>query len=187
MNFRTPHLNFDVQFQLNQNKDFAQIMYENEQDKNSYSLSLAPGYEHEIEVVIKGQTTTPAFEDMALEQRNCRLDHAIEDHSHQKIFSNSNCKYECRVKKAFDACHCIPWDFIYIQNDAQECDVFGRTCFFQAMENITHDPDDICGECDRECKKLTFELKLVKSTSLKIDTNAQNGFCNKYLCVDRKG
>ena len=184
MNFRTSHPDFNVQFQLNQNKDFAQILHGNDQDQNTYSLSLAPGYEHEIEIVVKGQTTTPAFEDLTLEQRNCRLDHEVEDQSDQKVFSYGKCKYECHIKRAIDSCHCIPWDFITTQNDASECDVFGRTCFFHAMENVTHDPEDVCAECDHECKKLTFEPKLVKSTSLEIP---QNGFCNKYLCVLKSG
>ena len=53
-----------------------------------------------------------------------------------KVYNKRNCQYQCRVTNAFEICSCIPWDFPLTTNLGDECDVFGRTCFYNAMKQI---------------------------------------------------
>ena len=158
---RTSYMDSNVQIQVHSNKDFAQILYANDQDMGTRSLSLQPGFEYEVQVSVSGQMTTPVFEELSIDDRDCRLPYEIQKDSLQKWYTHGKCKYDCHVKKAYDVCQCIPWDFIgKIDDDIMECDIFGRTCFFHAIEQSIHDPEDICARsCEKECHKMTFKMK----------------------------
>ena len=68
-------------------------------------------------------------------ERHCFLSDEVSTTSTLKHYSKQNCKYECKVKFALKNCGCIPWDFPLNLNDSViECDVFGRTCFFNAIK-----------------------------------------------------
>ena len=79
-------------------------------------------------------------------------------------------------------CGCIPWDFIHNIEDANECDVFGRTCFFNIYEKMIHDGTNHCRHCIEKCDSLEFKTKIVKSESLAMDLKNM-ALCNKYVCA----
>ena len=64
------------------------------------------------------------------------LENEVFDDSIFKTYTAKNCKYECHVKLAEKMCKCIPWDYLHNKKSV-ECDIFGRTCFYNAMENLT--------------------------------------------------
>ena len=81
-----------------------------------------------------GQISTQAFVSFNINQRKCHLEHEVLAESNFRIHTENNCKYECHVEHAKDVCQCIPWDFMH-NTEMSECDVFGRTCFLNVMEN----------------------------------------------------
>ena len=133
---RTKHRDFNIQLQVNENKRLPQILHSSFQEKTTKSLTLKPGYEYKIEISMDGQIGTNGFQDLPLIQRNCRLNHEINKDSIFKVYSKSNCMYECYVKKAYESCQCVPWDFLHNNANASECDIFGRTCFYSQMKKL---------------------------------------------------
>ena len=113
-------------------------------------------YQVIYQVMPKVIKTTPAFKKMNLEQRKCKLSHEVEENSIFKVYTQQNCKYECYVKEAESLCQCIPWDFMHQNEMAEECDIFGRTCFYNAMENISKS-SNLCNDCVKECDYITYD------------------------------
>ena len=65
------------------------------------------------------------------------------------------------MKIATEICKCIPWDFIQ-NSKANECDVFGRTCFYNTMKNLTKFPENFCKQCIEECDYIKFNKQIIK-------------------------
>ena len=104
------------------------------------------------------------FKKLSPTERNCVIK---EDEFYSgtfKAYNINNCKYECQVKKAQDLCQCIPWDFIDHESDKLECDVFGRTCFFNAMQNLSHLHINSCPHCKDDCEFTKYRT-LVKDVN----------------------
>ena len=149
------------------------------------SLILKSGYEYEIKVMPKVFETTPAFKKMNLEQRKCKLSHEVEENSIFKVYTQQNCKYECYVKKAESLCKCIPWDFMHQNAMAKECDIFGRTCFYNAMKNISLSIN-FCNDCVKECDYITYDGIVIKETSRKLLKIRHTYFDHSKICEGEK-
>ena len=102
------------------------------------SLSLEPGHEYIIKLDPYGQLSTEDFKAMLLEKRNCRLDYEIFENATHPVYTKANCKFDCYINSAFKTCKCVPWDFVNRIQGAEECDIFGRTCFFNMIESLAH-------------------------------------------------
>ena len=74
---RTEHKDFNVQMQIHQNKEIAQILYASNQDFDMKSVSLKPGFEYIIELSPFGQTSTQLFKELPIEKRKCLLENEI--------------------------------------------------------------------------------------------------------------
>lgn len=184
---RSNHKDFNLQFQVNQDKELAQIFHKSLQEENMKSLSLKPGFEYTLKISVTGQISTQEFQDLSLNHRKCRLSHEIFEGSIFKIYSQSNCQYECHVLKAYESCSCIPWDFLHYINEAPECDVFGRTCFFRSLENNKHDPFDHCSHCIEECDQVSFAASISDMKSLTLKLTNYGGYCNHLICTELLG
>ena len=79
--------------QVNGNNDFPQILYYQDQDLDTRSMQLKPGYIYEIEVSASGQVSTPGFKELSREVRRCRLENEVDQDSIFKSYSQSNCRY----------------------------------------------------------------------------------------------
>ena len=189
---RTSHHDFNVQLQVQEGKGFPQILYGVNQDRNQRSISLKPGYEYVIELQPYGKVSTDEVKDMPLDKRKCRLIHETLDGSTHPLYTKDNCLYDCHVQKASEQCQCVPWDFANNIKDSEECDVFGRTCFFNMIENLTHEIHDFCSHCEEEFDWIRYRRKVIGSESVSlvmkggdpimgIDGTQQH--CNKYICV----
>ena len=176
---------FSIQMQINQDKDLAQILQNDVQELSTGSITLKPGPEYVIEVDAKGQTATKAFRDLSIEERKCKLEHEVDVDSIFRLYSLSNCKYECHVLKAYEICGCRPWDFMHMNNSAPECDSFGRTCFYRAMKTIKHNSTKSCPQCIDECDKFTFHSKVTESHLIQMSNVGNLMFCDqkRYLCA----
>ena len=126
----------------------------NTQEPRLGSLSLEAGNEYIIQVYSNGLASTEQYKSLSLKDRHCRLEHEVDKSSPFKVYAKNNCIYECNVKLVGDFCKCIPWEFIHNTN-ASECDIFGRTCFFKAMEDMNKFPGDQCN-CMMECDYINY-------------------------------
>ena len=159
--------------------------------QNIHEPFLSPGNEYIIKLTPYGRVSEIAFQDLTLEQRKCRLKHEVFDGATTSIYSKRNCKYDCQVKMAIESCQCIPWDFTANDIDVEECDLFGRSCFFGKLANFTHSPVDLCLHCIDECDRMEFKREIIDVKSLKLNpkVNDQNEteYCNEYVCMDLFG
>ena len=184
MNPRTSHNDFKVQMQVHSKTGFPQILYESQQEDDQKSISLEPGYEYEIILDPYGQVSTEAFKALSLDERGCRLKHELHNMATHPTYSTEHCKFDCHVNMAFETCKCVPWDFVTNVNDAIECDLFGRTCFFNVVESLTHGSDDNCSHCQLErCDYVMYRKTILKSTSLTLKRESEGMKSNKYVTM----
>ena len=85
----TSHHDFNIQMQINQNADYAHILFGSQQENAQKSMTLKPGYEYEIEVSMDRKKSTPDFRKFTLEQRNCRLSHEILENATYKYYTKA--------------------------------------------------------------------------------------------------
>ena len=85
----TSHHDFNVQMQINQNEDYAHILFGSQQENEHKSVTLKTGIEYEIEVSMVGKKSTPEFRKLPLEQRNCRLSHEILQNATYKKYTKA--------------------------------------------------------------------------------------------------
>ena len=81
--------------------------------------------------------------------------------------------YECEVENAYKVCQCIPWDFFHelkSNGSAKECDVFGRTCFHNAINTVTKEKDS-CKHCSEECDMMNFDVSIASTKKLTSEWN----------------
>ena len=155
-----------VQLKFHQSKQLPHLFEDDKLQHSSSSMFLDRGMEYFIDVIPHMVKTTKAFQEMALIQRKCKLDHEVGMNSIFKLYTQKNCKYECNIKKAEEMCNCIPWDFLHQKYSlAKECDLFGRTCFYNAMEFVSKSRNysrNFCKHCVKECDYTKFDGIITK-------------------------
>ena len=160
-----------VQLQIHHADDIGTLSTKADFLRGTEAITLKRGYEYHIDVTPVGSRSSDNLKALDAEDRNCLLENEIPEKSIFKRYTESNCKYECHVAIAKQNCGCIPWDFMAKATHlGDECDVFGRTCFFKEIKDIALNPQDICPHCKEACDKTEFVKKEVKS-----------GTANKYL------
>ena len=162
-----------VQMQIHPNYEMAQIFYDENQDHKTKSIKLEVGHEYDYEVSITGQISYTGFRSLSHEQRKCYLESEVSEGSWFSKYSQKNCMYECHARLALEKCGCIPWDFYHL-GEFQECDVFGRTCYINTMENLTHMVESPCHDCPKDCDYFKYSLEL-KSDEKIFDRDAYGG------------
>ena len=167
-----------VQMQIHPTNEMAQILYDENQDVKTRSIKLEAGHEYDFEISINGQTSLKEFKSLPKDLRKCNLQSEVQQGSWFSKYSQRNCVYECNARLAIERCGCIPWDFYHL-GEFQECDVFGRTCFINTMENLTHLLKSPCQNCPKDCDyfKYNIESKSVE----KIFDDSGFGYGGKYF------
>ena len=177
-----------IQMQIHHNLEMAHILQDNQFTKDTSSISLKRGYEYFIDIIPIGQISTNRFKELSKEQRHCLLKDEVNQDSMFKMYSKENCKYECHVKLAMDACRCSTWDFLHDSRKMSypECDVFGRTCFFETMKNLSLSNSNHCPQCLDECESIKYKMMITKSVKSNLRKpvtdlllNANNTFLDK--------
>ena len=186
-----------VELMIHQSNEFARFFQDDSLIKSTKVPpfpKLERSWEYWIEVTPHVQKTTEAFKNIHLQNRGCRLQHEVHENSVFKSYTMENCRYECHVKKAVEICKCIPWDFNFIHHDRQiqECDIFGRTCFYHSVKNLTLiSKDIICNHCIKECDYATYDIVEIGKKSIGdilkrkyFDVNKNTGQCTgqRALC-----
>ena len=102
--------------------------------------------------------------------------------SNFKKYTENNCRYECHVNLAKQFCKCIPWDYIDSESKSfDECDVFGRTCFWKAMKQFSISQNDKCPMCKPECDFVKFEKLITNKEMLATHGISGGKYYNRQL------
>ena len=91
--------------------------------------------------------------DIPSEKRNCKFEDEIEGLEMFKLYTQSACEFEAKVKKAQYECRCLPW-FIPSRERFQICDLFGNYCFNHIYDNTEVDRT----KCLPSCHQIQFNL-----------------------------
>ena len=182
---QTRHRKVGLQMQIQGGKAFPNILYGGNQEQSLKSMSLEPGFEYIIELDPYGQLSSNDFKSMALDKRQCQLDNEIFDNSTHQIYTKANCIFDCHVNMAFETCKCVPWDFVNKIESTEECDIFGRTCFFNMIESLAHGSDQSCSHCIDECDSIKYRRRIIKEIKLDLLRKGYETYCNKYICILR--
>ena len=156
----------EIEFQLHQPEEIGKVLKSSTYNKFKKPIVLKAGYEYFIDVTPTGQIPTEAFKNLNLEARKCKLEHEVSESSVFKVYTKNNCEYECHANLALEKCQCVPWDFVTEKNH-EECDIFGRSCFFDTIKNLTISPEDPCNEiCLKECNHVDYHKELTMEKNL---------------------
>ena len=153
-----------VVMKLHQRDDFGLLSSEAESVKHIEPIYLERGFEYYYDVTPIGQRSSSSLKNLDKEERDCYLEEETHDGSIFKKYSKSKCLYECRVALVEQKCGCIPWDFMAKKEGftKKECNIFGRSCFFFEMENVTTNENGQCPNCKESCDSTQYKNKLVK-------------------------
>ena len=141
---------------------------------------LWPGYHTTIHTVPKILETSSNFDNLALDQRNCRLPHETTGFMLLQEYTQKGCEIECAAKKATTFCRCLPWNYPNNFTLFPMCDMFGGFCFNRIMS------DEVfykrCkSECLPDCQEISLSL-WQRSTPLNIEDLCKDGtFFDKFF------
>ena len=151
---------YQLLMQVHSSGDLAHI--------TSEPIHLESGMEYFIDILPVATRSSEKFKQLDVEDRNCLMEHEVSEDSIFKGYSEANCKYQCWVGLAKETCQCLPWDFIHknMTPFEQECDVFGRTCFFATMRNLSESSEDLCPTCKKACDYTEYSKILMDNGDL---------------------
>ena len=166
----------EIQLQLHQSNEFAHMLMDSNYDQLTTALKLEANNEYYIDISPTGQVSTQGFRDIDHAQRKCHLKNEVLQSSIFKVYTQANCNYECYVKQAKELCKCIPWDFLH-NEQSDECDIFGRTCFINTMENLAKSPNNSCEYCLKECDYIKYNRIILDGKTKSLT----NGMFSSYI------
>ena len=126
-------------------------------DQKISIIKLWPGYHTTIHVVPKILETTPAFDNLKLNQRECKLPHETTGFQLFNEYTQKGCEIECAAKKALALCRCLPWNYPNNFISVPMCDMFGGFCFNQIMSNEVY-YKSCKSECLADCKEISLSV-----------------------------
>ena len=174
-----------VFLKIHPTNELPQFLPDGWKQKDTESLSLVAGHEYFIEITPIGQSVTSHFKSMKYEDRDCYLSNEKSELSVLKNYSQQNCRYECKVNFATEKCGCIPWDFPLKPKNltGYECDVFGRTCFFNAIKQFIATEETICLHCKDDCEYMHYHKTQIKEKEINYNNFNPYSNCNPdYFC-----
>ena len=101
------------------------------------SITVQPGTITTISITPSQIVTSPNAKGLSIKKRKCLFRDENLDLHLFKYYTQSNCKFECQLKMAYDRCQCGPWDFPHMNSSWPMCDRYGRECFKTMMQNAS--------------------------------------------------
>ena len=104
-------------------------------DIKSSSQRIKAGYHTILKVQAMEILPSEDLHDVPIEKRECRFPDEVHDLEIFKVYSQTACEYECRIKKAASVCRCYPW-FVPMPPKSMSnpiCDLYGNYCFKTIM------------------------------------------------------
>ena len=171
--------NGEIKLQVHMSRDLGHMLSEPDFIGGTESMLLKRGWEYFINIYPVGSRSSDKFKSLNVEDRQCLNENEVPEDSMFKKYSEKNCKYECHLAMTRDICRCTPWDFVQKRESfKEECDVFGRTCFFDTMKNLSESATKHCPHCLESCDHIEFRKVIMKKQPLPRFNDAR---ANNYL------
>lgn len=146
-----------IQMQIHSQKELPRFLKDSRLDLELDSMTMFKGYEYTIELTPFGQSITDEARAINSKERGCLLPDEIPPMSALKLYARDNCLFECQVNYAVKNCYCIPWDFsLNVTGRFEECDIFGRTCFMNALRKFVTIKENPCPQCVDACEFVRY-------------------------------
>ena len=126
-------------------------------DQKTLMHRLRPGYHTTIHIIPKIIESTPAFDNLDLDIRKCKLPHETTGFLFFQKYTRRACEIECAAKKASSFCKCLPWYYPNNFTILPMCDMFGGYCFNEIMSNIVF-YKKCKTECLEDCQETSFSM-----------------------------
>jgi hypothetical protein len=99
---------------------------------------LKPGYAYTYKVIANQILTTDRFDSLDQTTRDCSLPGENEKMNLTKLYSKSNCEYECTIRNARTKTNCAPWNIPrFFENYSQICPFHRLSSFSEEMETFS--------------------------------------------------
>ena len=141
---------------------------------------LWPGYHTTIHTVPKILETSSNFDNLPIDQRNCKLPHETSGFKLFQEYTQKGCEIECAAKKAMTFCKCLPWHYPNNFSSLPMCDMFGGFCFNEIMsDEVFYKGCKL--ECLPNCQEISLSL-WQRSAPLNIEDLCKDGtFFDKFF------
>ena len=133
--------------------------------RSNYIL-LSPGMRHIVTVSASVSNATKDTIRIPLEIRKCLHPEETSGLQLFKTYSKSACLVECNLKKAYNICGCLPWNYLHFnQPDSgagitELCDMEGNHCVEKVMEKFEN---DLSCSCWPSCVEISYTHTLISS------------------------
>ena len=104
-------------------------------DIKSSGFEVMPGYVTTFLITPTQIVSSESTMQLPPSKRICLFQHENNDLTLFKVYSQSNCMFECKLNMAYNKCHCIPWNYPHLNDSLNICDRFGKDCFEEYMSN----------------------------------------------------
>jgi hypothetical protein len=109
---------------------------------------LKPGYAYTYKVIANQILTTDRFDSLDQTTRDCSLPGENEKMNLTKLYSKSNCEYECTIRNARTKTNCAPWNIPrFFENYSQICPFHRLSSFSEEMETFSANECNCPSDC----------------------------------------
>ncbi len=123
-------------------------------------LDLYPGQSYTIRVTPSHMGMDEAVKNLVPERRKCRLPKESGSLSIFGWYSQQSCLFECQLKRAYEFCGCIGWDYPHFAPNLRVChgDPYstdkGTVCFAALMDSGGMPSQ--CPDCPASCESTSY-------------------------------
>ena len=122
------------------------------------SIEVKLGYSTTFLISAQQIQATDDTRSIPIKERQCEFQNEA---FHSKLFATytqNNCRYECKMRKAIEKCQCIPWDFPQFKDQFHPiCDRFARDCFLTKMK----DTESLVNcSCPNDCETTIYSYSV---------------------------
>jgi hypothetical protein len=116
---------------------------------------LKPGYSYTYKVIANQILTTDRFNGLDQTTRGCGLPGENEKMNLTKLYSKSNCEYECTIRNARIKTNCTPWNIPrFVENYSRICSFHRLSKYSEEMETFSANECD----CPSDCFGTSFSI-----------------------------
>ncbi len=113
-------------------------------DFETMSILLLPGKTYRISVTPTLSKMDDVVHKLSPEVKGC----LSKSDPHQLVlfrdYSHSSCMFECRLRRAFDTCGCIPWDYPQLAENGTICNMHTESWFKEEMGGVATSEECNC-------------------------------------------
>lgn len=138
------------------------------------SFAVGPGQSNVVTLSATKFSADDSMKAIPINARQCRFPDENDILYLHKVYSYTNCMFECSLTYAKMKTHeninstCLPWYFPTIDDYPIVCDPWESFEFLNYMQN--HDKEEDCDHCLDDCTKTTYDVSLTYQSFRQCDS-----------------